>query len=173
MSEEKDPISQTYEMLMTMALANPTISQLVRVKNRILFTSTSRVMLPVKDEISEGDIPELRIVPTGGTPKVGRDSDSTSWLQEYEMQIATGSTDVEALMFPLSFALLAAWVDWHPKFATLTWQGHPFVHTAIATKARQGLAIENENRGIRGWATVWAVQVDIWLSTLLLKQLNT
>lgn len=171
---DRDPFSQTYDMLMEMALGNPTVTSLVRVKNRMMFTAKdTRVMLPRKDEISEGDLPELRILPSGGTPKVGRDSDHTSWLQEFDMQIATGDTDVEALMFPLSFALLCAWTDWHPRFATLTWGGEPFIHTIVATKASQGLAIENENRAITGWASVWSVQADLWLSTAALKRLNT
>jgi len=175
---EKDPFSQCYDLLKSLIFNNNDIARLIRPANAMMFTrepGRTRQVLPLKAEISEGDLPEWRLLPTGGTPKVGRSSDHSSWLQKYSMQIATGDLDVEAEkgLFPLSFALWCAWASWAPMFASLTFHDTPFVHLAQAIEATQGIAIENENRGIRGWATVWQVQVDIWLPTVLMQTFNT
>jgi hypothetical protein len=169
-----DPFTQCYLLQRELALSNALISELCTRKNVVLFGETSQeAMEALKGEINEGDLPELRIVPKGGTPKVGRDSTFTSFLQKFDWQLATGELSATELLFPLTLALLCAWSAWQPKFAELTWQGLRFVHLAQAVSAEQGVAIENENRGIRGWATVWSVQVDVWLPTSALQQLNT
>jgi hypothetical protein len=172
---EKDPLSQCYDLLSQLAFNNKTIKSLVKPANLIVFTSpvgSKNVVLP-KSEIGEGDLPEMRITPTGGTPKIGCDSDHTAFLQKFDFQIASGTLDAEATMFPLTFAMLCAWTSWHPLFGELVWHEQPFVHKATAGEATQGIAILDANRGIRGWATVWSVQVDIWLPTAELKTLNT
>lgn len=170
----KDPLSQVYDLQRALLLNNDYIASNVKLANLILFTQAdgNKQLMPIKREISEGDLPEFRILPSGGTPRVGRDSSSTSWQQRFEYQLATGTTDAEALMMPLTFALLCAWASWHPMFGQLTWEGRPFVQLAQAMEATQGVAIENQNRGIIGWATMWQVQVDIWLPTERLKTYN-
>lgn len=171
---ERDPFSQCYDVLKSM-LENCTIVQdLVESDNVILFaTSGQLAMKGLKDEIHESDLPEIRILPSGLTPRVGRDSTHSSFMQRFSVQLATGHLAADELMFPLTLALAASWANWQPMFGDLTWQGNKFVHLAQATEAQQGIAIENENRGIRGWATVWSVQVDIWLPTAVLRSLNT
>lgn len=171
---EKDPFSQCYDVLKSMLENNTLVQELVENENIVLFSTSSQLsMKGLKDEIHESDLPEVRILPSGITPKVGRDSDHSSFMQKFSVQLATGELAADELLFPLTLALASAWANWQPMFGNLTWQGRKFVHLAQATEAQQGIAIENENRGIRGWATVWSVQVDIWLATEALRLLNT
>jgi hypothetical protein len=171
---EKDPFSQAYSLQARMAMSNPSVAAMVKPANCLLFTlpTGSKQVLPLKREIGEGDVPELRILPKGATINPSRDSDHVSWLQKYDWQVATGNMDVEASMFPLSLALLCSWMQWHKLFGQLTWQGSAFVHVAAISECQQGITIEDEARGIRGWASVFATTVDIWLPIAVLKTFN-
>lgn len=181
-----DPFSQSYLLLANLLANNIQISQIVSVKNLLMSIDLGHdpqkaaiwILKKTSDTVSEGDLPEVRIVPAGMTPKIGRDTDHSSFLQKFAIEVSTGKIDASDPrgMFLLQLQLAAAWASWQPLFGELTWPDddpdHNFVHLAQATEASQSIELKDANRAIRGWAQVWQVQVDIWLATKTLQSLN-
>lgn len=164
-----DPLTQIYDALWDMLETHKGFDRLVRVGNRAKF-SLAGPRDPVKDEISEADLPEVRIVRTGGEAHLQRTSNGSSILQRYEVQIGTKSLRYDTELFPLEWEIYKAFSKWQDKLKGLEWAGKPYVKLARPLSFTTGVDEGQLDRGIEGWATVWSIEVELWFATADLQQ---
>lgn len=162
---ELDPLTQVYNSLWDMLESRQAIHSMVRIGNRTKFN----IPLPLKDEVSTSDLPELRVVTSGSTPHIFRTSNSSSVVKRYEVIVITGDQRFEVL-FPLEFEILRALSTWPTKVAMLTWNSVKFVNLVRPTTSFDDLLQQEAlQRGIKGWITIWSVEVQMFFQTITLQ----
>lgn len=171
MAVSTDPLSALYDALWAMLEAHSGLAALVRLNNRIKFSGASRA--PLKDEISTADLPEMRLIVAAVSPHIERTSNSGSMLVRLEVQIATGeqrfteagADGVGAGLLPVIWETLRALHGWQTELASLTWNSKAYVVTCTPGVAEIGVNNLDLNRGIAGWSSVWACEVECWFNT--------
>ncbi len=128
--------------------------------NRVKFTSADRA--PAKDEVSSADLPEVRLVPTVGTPHTERTSNSSSVVKRWEVQVSTGDQRLDVAAFPLEWEVLRAMHDWRTRLVTLEWAGKKYVKRCQCVESSVGVSNSDLDRGIRGWSTIMVLEVEMW-----------
>jgi len=161
-----NPFVQVYNALWDLLEAHAGLTDLVPVGNRIKMVDDNRD--PIKDQISSADVPELRLVPIGGTPHIFRTSSSSSCIKRYEIQISSGHQTVE-MLYNVEWEILRAMMSWIPTLMDLTWEGKKFVKLVRPGEMPEGVTSQDLNRGIVGWSTLWACEVTMWFHSDDLK----
>ncbi len=161
---ERDPISQVYDALWAMLEAHQGFVDLVRPGNRI--KASGENLNPVKDEVSETDLPEVRIVATGGSFNTHLSSSKAQLVKQFEIQLSTGDQRLDALIFPVQWEIFRAFsvAGWIAALQDLTWAGAKFVVSAEPLSTSEGKSMADLNRGIKGWAAAWACRVTMHFS---------
>lgn len=160
---EQDPATQVYNALWDMLEAHKGFTDLVRVGNRIKMSGRKR--RPIKDEVSEADLPEVRIIPAGGEPHVQRTSNGSSLVKRFAIQVSTGEEVVDVKLFPVEWEIYRAMSKWAVTLQALKWNGRSFVNLARPLEITEGVSDSDLNRGIVGWSTVWMCEVIMWFTT--------
>lgn len=163
MSLETDPFTKVYAAIWGLLEKNADFCKLVDVGNRIRLDGDDR--RPNKREVSTRDLPEVRIVPTQLVPHAQRTSNSSTCELRLEVQVSTGDWRVHEQLFPLEWAIYRALVNWELELKSLTWNNRPFVQVAQSLGVNVGRSESDIERGIQGWAGVWACMVDLWFNT--------
>ena len=160
-----DPFTLVHNALWALLEAHQGFVNLVPANNRIKFTGDLRA--PIKDQISTADLPEVRIVPTGGEAHLKRTSNSSSVLKRWEIQVSTGDQRVDYTkgVFAVEWEILIALQDWITALKAITWTSKPFVVTAKPATVREGVTEADLNRGIKGWSALWACEVEMFFQT--------
>jgi len=158
-----DPITQVYYALWSLLEAHEPLAQLVKVGNRIKFSGATRD--PVKAEVSDADLPELRIVPVSSTPHLQRTSNASSILKRLRIEVSTGDQRVDAGLFAMEWEIYRALSTWAATLTALTWNSKKYVRLARPVTVQDGTAQADLERGIRGWAAVWECEVEMWFDT--------
>lgn len=162
--QSPDPFSMIYEALWQILEDSPDFSVRVKPGNRVKFIGKLD-RLPEKDEILTADLPEVRVIPAGGTPHLQRTSNSSSCLKRFVIQVATGDRRVDASLFPVEWAVYKALTDWTNILTALEWQGNTFVNLARPMEITEDIGLINLERGISGWVTVFACEIHMWFKT--------
>jgi hypothetical protein len=158
-----------YDALWELALRAPIIGTTVKVGNRISYGTDSPID-PHKNNASDADLPELTLVTEGiSEGNIGRTSCTTSLLRQYSFVISTGDFRANHLLYPIEFALFCAMTGWTTTLTALEWEGQRFVKRCQLVNASEGLSDPQRNRGIKGWAAIWAVSVEMHFTTSSLK----
>jgi len=164
MASETDPFTQVYDALYELPWKREALCRLVRAGNRVSYADDDRD--PVKSTVTTADLPELRLVPLGGTPHLQRTSSSSTWLMRFQWMLATADQRVHKYLFPVEWELLRAMADWGTYLKALTWKTETFARVMKLTDARLGMVDPEVSRGIKGWISVWACEVLMQFSTV-------
>jgi hypothetical protein len=159
-----DPFTLCYGELKSLAQASPRLTSMVRPGNQIWYNDPGRVP-PDKDQVGEGDLPELALVVTGLDAALRSTSSGSYATLTYQWQAATGDPNVERLLLPLLWAVYAAMCPWPSTAPQLLWNGQPFIKEVKMTEASLGLSDAARNRGIGGWSALWSTQVVMAFKT--------
>lgn len=165
-----DPFSQVHKALWFMAKRNPEIDHLIKKGNQILMDKDDSL----KYQISQGDLPELLLMPTGGVGNIRCSSSTTEFNKKFTWVITTGRQAITDIYYPLSWELFRAMVDWDredtlmgckwPETADCT-----YVMRATALEVDIGLERDLQERGIAGWTGLWTVEVVMRFSTASMR----
>ncbi len=156
-----------HDALWAMAEASPRLEALVKVGNRVKFNQT-RPGDPRKAEISNADTPELVLVPTSTTIQMHSTSSTSAAIRQFEWWLSTGSMSVTSRLLPFEFALFTAMLRWKEEIASLRWPtGAPygFAKRMDVVSVVGGFADTEKNRGIAGWSSIWACEIEMHFPT--------
>ncbi len=159
-----NPFIQTYDALWALAEESDLLTSLVKVGNRIKLNKV-RPGSPIKDEVSQADLPELVLVATSGQPNLRSTSSSSMTIRSYDWLVSTGDMSVSNKLLPVEWALFCAMANWPAILGALTWQGKSFIKRANFTGVSTGFSDPERNRGIAGWSSIWSVEVEMHFST--------
>lgn len=172
-----NPFVQVYDALWGLLEADATFCGLVRLANRVKYSTVSGVAptaQPVKDQVQDGDLPEVRLVSVSASPHLQRTSNGTSVRRTYSLQIATGDLRYNDKLWPVEWAALKALSRWAETLLALEWNGKPgFVKLVKPADLREGKAEIDLNRGIQGWSAIWEITVEMWFATADLQSTTT
>lgn len=163
-----DPITQVYYALWELLEAHVPLAAMVRVGNRIKFSGANRD--PMKDEVSGADFPEIRVLPVSSEPHLQRTSNGSSIVKRFRVVAATGDQRVDAGLFPLEWEIYRALSSWATVLMSLRWKDKPYVRLAKPISVEDGISRTDMERGIKGWASIWEVEVSMWFSTTDLQE---
>ncbi len=163
MAEERDPYSKVIDGLWQLLEAKKGFIEAFRPANRIKYTETSRD--PVKEQISDTDTPEIRIIVARSSPNEQRSSNTTFDLATFEIQVTSGDQRLDYRHLPLKWLIFRAMVNAPAALATLTWNGKAFVLLPQAATVDEGVAERDLMRGIIGWTAIWAINVQMQFAT--------
>lgn len=155
---------QAYNALWALAEESTLLTSLVKPGNRVKFNRQTRSS-PVKDEVSDSDLPELTLVVTQLSGKLRNTSSTSMALVQYEWLIATGDPSVVRNVLPVMWAIFAAMAPWPSTAFALTWREKTFVKRLDMLEANLGLTDPDRNRGIDGWSAIWSSEVEMHFAT--------
>lgn len=167
-AQDKDPYTLVTRRLWQVFDAIPEFSSAVKRGNRI---SSLGDRDPIKDEVMDGDLPEARIVPVGNSPIAKATTTSVFDVKTFELQISSGSQALDERHYPLQWAVFRAMAKERrslDQLKELTWRGQPFVIRCQPAAWREGVSEIDLNRGIKGWAGIYAVEVEMSFSVALI-----
>lgn len=163
-----DPLTLVGNEAWTQLEASSGFTDIVLLKNRIKFDTRA----PTKAEISSADVPEVRIIPTSDSIAAPISSNSLQIDELFEIQVATGSQSLLAVLWPLKWEIYRVLVTWQTSLSPpkeLTWDTTPgFEKHALLTRLQlqssaDGILNRALNRGITGWASLIAFQARLVL----------
>lgn len=158
-----NPLKQVYNGLWEMLLRNPNLIRYIKERNRIRFDTPPSP----KRVISEGDLPELAWLPSGGPVNIRANSSATEFERMYTLAVTTG-LDI-CLYDEILFEIIKALVDWDVVLCPLQWpEGRHFIVDAAMVELAEGLDTE-ETRGIHGWTAMMSLKVIMSFSTASLR----
>lgn len=165
---EMDPFSQCYFALAKLANESERLKSFVRPGNRIFWNGQAWTP-PDKPEVSDADLPELAFNVTTLEGKIRGTSSGSSAKLGFDWVVATGDVNVQRGILPVMFAVYAAMTPWvtslTPEVQPFTWRGKSFIKRVDLVQANVGLTDPERNRGIRGWSSVWAAEVEMYFQT--------
>jgi hypothetical protein len=166
--QEMDPFSQAYEALRRLAIESARLRSLVRVGNQIFFNSQSWSP-PDKPEVSDADLPELALMVTTLEGRIRQTSSGSMAKLGFDWILSTGDPNVQRAILPVMFAVYAAMTPWvtsiTPEANPFMWKDASFIKRVDLVQANVGLADPDRNRGIRGWSSVWACEIEMYFQT--------
>lgn len=157
-----NPYDAVVRGLWQMLEANADFCALVQPGNRIKFLGEEG-RDPIKVEVGSADFPEVRIVETTNTPHPHKTSSAHRDTVSYEIQVSTGDQRLDEYHNALRwivFQVMANMEKWLRKH--VTFDGANIVQEARPVSCRSGYAEVDLNRGVKGWAAIWSVEIGIW-----------
>ncbi len=157
-----DPLTMCYNALWDMLERWSGFTDRVRIGSRVKYQTDGN---PEKAEVSNTDLPEVRIIPDGMLPATQISSSSTRIVQRFTVQVSTGSKRVtgqlgkDPSLFPLEWEIFRAMSRWWEVISLLEWHGTTFAKFLDLTDTQHGSAERDLNRGIDGWASAWSVEI--------------
>lgn len=161
---EQNPFAKAYDALWALAEESALLTSLVRAGNRVKFNHT-RPFHPVKQEVSEADLPELALASATSSANLHNTSSSSMIVRQYTWLLSTGDMSITNKLMPVEWALFAAMTNWKLVLGALTWNGEHFVKRANVVSIDNGFADPERNRGITGWSAAWTCEVEMHFAT--------
>ena len=166
----KDPFTQVYDSLWTLAESYVPLRTQIRERNLIRLDSNARDVR--KDRVATADLPELTLVPTGTSIELHANSSQTRMTQEMAFSLSTGDQRIHELHFPLKFHIICSLTTWKESLGGLIWNDHVFVHDVSIPSTVEGESDPQRNRNIEGWVTILNISVAMEFPTTLLRSSN-
>ncbi len=164
MAAEDSPVQKIHDALWVLLEAWDGFTDLVPVGNRVKYTAGVPGTLQVKQEVATADMPEVRIVPTGMATHFSADSSRDDLFAEFQIEVATGDTRIDAVLFPLQWEIYRALAGASAALALLTWNTKPFALSLVADVVSEGVSDTDLSRGIKGWSAVWSCRVHMYFT---------
>lgn len=164
---DRNPFSIVYDALWGLVSNHKPLAELVHIENRIRFDD-KRDRSPLKDEISERDLPELRLISQGASLQLERTTNTTTLVQTYQFGVSTGEQRFDSL-YDVNWELIRALSKWQTEIMELTWNSKPFILRLNPTDFATGVVDVDLNRGIKGWSSLWTVLVEMHFATIDLQ----
>lgn len=163
-----DPLSLVYNALWAMLEANADLTSLVKVGNRNKYDKIFK--LATKDVLSQADLPEVAIVPSGNSFGIQQTSNGTRVSQLYEVRLVTGELRVAQIggFLPIKWQVMRSFINWQAQLSVLVWSGNTFVKKLTMDSIADSL-IDAEltlERGFAGWVSLMQFEVEMWFRTL-------
>lgn len=159
----EDPISKVYNALWSLLESHAPLASMVPAGNRVKYSGDNRD--PEKAQISSNDTPELRLTSVGSTPHLQRTSSSTSIAKRFRVEVSTGDQRFDAGLYAIEWEVNRAMLGWESVLTALTWQSQQYVKSSKIISTTDGKTERDLERGIRGWASVWECEIEMWFRT--------
>jgi len=161
---EESPPAIVYDALWALMEQSVFFTSQVKKGNRIKFSDPSFIP-PDKLEISTTDVPEVMLVAAASQANLQGTSSSSKLVFNYEWWISTGDMSVIRGILPVTWAIFCAMANWKNVLGPLQWNGKTFCKRYDFTNGSVILTDGDKNRGIRGFSSVWACEVEMWFTT--------
>lgn len=159
-----NPFTIVYNALWQLAEDDPGLKALIAERNRIHFVRDKKA---IKQNISDNDIPELILAPSGGSSNLQNTSTTSKIERRFDWLLSTGDYDAK-LIFDVQWSLFRAMLRWNTL--SLKWKDKTFAKLIKLIDISEGESDPNRNRGIKGWSCLWAVSVEMHFDTALILQ---
>ncbi len=160
-----DPFTEIERKLWELVASHSGVIGLVKTGNRMDEQDLARNAQ--KDGHLGADLPELRLIPTGGSV-LGMTSTSLRIAQAYDFQVLTGSERPHRQMFPVRWQLIRAY--------TLTRDDPTWEHLGLSYVTDLKLLTFNDvQNGVQadkdklGWLSALRFQAELCLDKVLIK----
>ena len=157
-----NPIRLVYAAIWEMLEDKYEFTQLVPVGNRIKYTGTKRA--PDKDTVDPASLPQVRVIAAGLKPHLFRVTSGSSLVIRWEIQVASGDQRFATEM-DVAWAIYRAMTGWATHIMALKWKDETFARLHRPLEVETDLGNPEADRGIKGWSSVWAGEVEMWFST--------
>lgn len=146
------------------------LAQLHRTENIVAFSEGGEGEV-LRDALKTVDLPELVLWSRGVTGNLNLATNLADVTREYAIAITTATGKVTEKLFPLEWAITCALtgLNFKQSLTQLTWQGNTFVKHVAFGGADSGASDPANNRGQKGWAAVWRMQVRMAFSQAAMK----
>lgn len=162
MAAEDSPVKKIFDALWVLLEAWTGFTDIVPVGNRVKYTAGVPGTLQIKQEVADADLPEVRIVPTGMITHYSMDSAHDGLWAEFQIEVATGDTRIDAVLFPLQWEIYRALAGASAALNALEWNGKAgFALSLVADVISEGVSDTDLSRGIKGWSAVWSCRVHM------------
>lgn len=158
-----DPFNLVYDKLWSLVERNEELKALIKVGNRIKFDTN----VATKGELSDADLPELALL-VGGFFDYQTTSTSRSIKRNYSFSIATGEYKI-ASFNKITFELFRCLVDYECELCALTWCNCNFVDASTKLVGAEESILEDADKQISGWISVWTFEVVMVFQLSMLK----
>jgi len=125
----ENPFTMVYDALWDMMERNTTLTGLIRKANRIKYAQANAT----KPAISDGDLPEIALLSSGGDSNVMNTSSTSSMVRRYTWAIATGEYQINPFYNTVSWELYRAMIDWDQVLCALVWPAGGTWHFVVRT----------------------------------------
>jgi len=162
-----DPLTEVYQAILQLLKDDPDVSSIVAIGNLIDRTSSrpdgSDLNRP-KEDLTDMDLPEIDLVPAGGTVDIPNTSSSIVIDQSFDIVIKSATARLDAQFFPLFFAIIRAFVR----------VGCQMNKPELVERVSLSNYTDDENldavlKGLEGWSSLLTVNVKIRLKKDALK----
>lgn len=161
-----DPFTRVYDALWDVLEKHKGLTDLVKVGNRIKFTAGGFGLRPEKENIMDGDLPELLLIPTNSQIVLFATSSSTQAIQEFELRSTSGDQRIDQLHFPLKWQVMIA-------LSKCQKLNLPFVKKLTVDSFTETTDDPEANRGIKGWSARIVISVEMWFGHTVLQGTDT
>jgi len=172
MADELNPFDQIFDALWDLVGDSVPLSLLVKEKNKIKFNK-SQDRDPEKQNVQVADMPELVLLSDGASAtNLHFSSCGAMCRRHYSFIISTGDLRINLDLNQVEFALQCALFDTQVRLGSLTWRGNQFVKKADWDTLTDGISQEAQNRGLKGWSSVWSNVIEIHIAQESLRDFN-
>jgi hypothetical protein len=160
-----DPFTMVHNAIWSMLTDWSDFATFVKIGNRVTLTGENRD--PIKGTVSTDDLPEARLVPSGGSVTLGITNQENSITKRWDLQISTGDQRVDAVLFPVEWAALCALAKALDILTILAWGPDGEAETVFVTgvqlvKLSEGVSDVDMKRGVKGWSTIVTIEVVMY-----------
>ncbi len=159
-----NPFNMTLTAIWDMLLAHPRFVRDVKEGNRIRFDNPKN-RDPLKANVEASDLPEVCVAMSNVSANVMETSSTSKCIRTYTIMISSGDYRYTEILGEVEWQVWVALCGWNRTFGGLKWHDKNFIKRANVTSANQGLSNPEQNRNIRGWSSVWSVEVEMHFST--------
>lgn len=159
LSTENNPLRMIHDATWRLIEASTQITGMFEVGNRIKHYGGQSE--PIIDTPGAGDLPEIRLIQTGLKSRPYRTTSQSSLHLWWSLQMTTGEQASDTLL-DAQWNVYRALLLWDTTVKGLRWQGNTFVDSARFLRTKDSLNNDRQNRGTRGWSTLWAGYTRCW-----------
>ena len=162
---DRDPFSLVYDSIWSM-LETTDFQQLVKVGNRLKFSTASQYRDPQLIAALSESRPTVGILSTGATFGLERASDASFITPQYQIVIVCGDARLDKEFNPVLWSVITAVLGWWDSLRGLLYQGKIFVHMAEPSNLSTVYVDPTENKGIKGWVGKITYEVQMNFQTI-------
>lgn len=156
----KDPFSLVYDAVWTALKSHKPLMDLVRSGNLIRFDGDTTED-PEKENVQEGDLPELMLRPAAVAGQPWATSSSARATQSLELRLTTGDlrATADGGLYAMTWAVFSALITAGHKL------GLDFVERVDFESFTQTREDSIANRGTAGWAATAVLHIELIIKT--------